>query len=112
MLHLKTISVFEAQPNTESTELLHSAVRLIPPGNSTVVSAERKLQRTLPEWKVWLKARTEVDLIFIPTAEQLNFQLIFPKGAPSVLAKYTYNHRTSKVKYLNQLHLNTSKCVL
>ncbi len=62
-----------------------------------VVSAERKLQRTLPEWKVWLNARTEADFIFIPTGAQLNFQLILPKDEPSVRAKYTYNHRISSV---------------
>lgn len=70
----------------------------IPPGKSTVFRAERKLQRTLPEWKVWLKARTDADLIFVPTEAQSNFQLIFPKEDPSVRARYTYNDKSSTVR--------------
>lgn len=52
-----------------------------------VVAPACRRQQTLPDWKVWLLAAMETDLIFRPAGRKSNFQLTLPWAEPSVLAR-------------------------
>lgn len=62
----------------------------VPPLNFAVTCSALACQQTVPEWKVWLLAMIETDLIFSPAGAKSNFQLILPNDEPSVRAKYTW----------------------
>lgn len=78
---------------------------VVPAVNSATAWSALACQQTVPEWKVWLLAMMETDLIFSPAGAKSNFQLIVPDGEPSVRAKYTWEETPGSAE------IGTSVCL-